>query len=159
MLGTKMQPQTIHDWQYLIHRRRLTIIQVATVAFGVVVLGTLLWPPTYESSSLILVQDNRAQLLVSPAVQDNSSNRPTVVANPVTEQDLNSERELLTSLYLINQAVEGLPPPARYSKAIAAAVRVFRSLVALGRRTRTLGARSRPTSLIFSDQTIEHRGG
>jgi uncharacterized protein involved in exopolysaccharide biosynthesis len=131
MLGTKMQPQTIHDWQDLIHRRRLTIIQVATVAFGVVVLGTLLWPPIYESSSLILVQDNRAQLLVSPAVQDNSSNRPTVVANPVTEQDLNSERELLTSLYLINQAVEGLPPPARYSKAIAAAVRVFRSLVDL----------------------------
>ena len=83
-----MQPNTIHEWQDLIRRRRLTIIRVAIVAFGVVLIGTLLWPPTYESSSMILVQDNRAQLLVSPAVQDNSPNRPTVVANPVTEQDL-----------------------------------------------------------------------
>ena len=40
--------------------------------FGVVALGTLLWPPLYSSNCQVLVQDNRAQLLVSPDLQGNT---------------------------------------------------------------------------------------
>ena len=51
-------------------------------------LGTLLWPPVYQSTAKIFVQNNRAQLLVSPDLQTESSQNPGIVANPVSEQDL-----------------------------------------------------------------------
>jgi polysaccharide biosynthesis protein PslE len=86
-------------------RRRLVFLQAAGLVLGLVVVGTFLWPPVYQSDAEILVQDNRAQFLVSPDIQDNSTERPQVVANPVSEQDLNSERELVTSMFLIKQAV------------------------------------------------------
>jgi uncharacterized protein involved in exopolysaccharide biosynthesis len=76
-----------------------------------VVIGTLLWPPLYRSSAAIFVQNNRAQLLVSPDLQTESSQNPAIIANPVSEQDLNSEVELLTSVHLIRQAIMGLRPP------------------------------------------------
>ncbi|MGH7906472.1 MAG: GumC family protein [Candidatus Binataceae bacterium] len=100
----------LSDWIEMLYRRRYIAIEAAALVFGLVLLVTLLWPPSYISRAEILVQDNRAQLLVSPDLQDNSQNR-AVVANPVSEQDLNSERELVTSLYLIKQAIAGLQMP------------------------------------------------
>src|SRR5262249_2277635 len=40
---------------------------------------------------------------------DNNQNRPAVVINPISEEDLNSERELMTSEFLIKQAIAGVP--------------------------------------------------
>ncbi len=85
--------------------------ETAAVVLGLVVLGTFLWPPIYESNAEILVQDSRAQLLVSPDIQGNSPDKSAVVVNPVSEEDLNSERELITSLFLVKQAVSNLAPP------------------------------------------------
>jgi uncharacterized protein involved in exopolysaccharide biosynthesis len=104
----------INYWIELIFRRRRTVIEVGGIVFGLVVLGTLLWPPVYQATSKILVQDNRAQLLVSPGLQQDTPQNPAAIANPINEQDLNSEMELLTSTYLIRHAIANLPTPARY---------------------------------------------
>jgi uncharacterized protein involved in exopolysaccharide biosynthesis len=99
----------IDYWLDLAIRRRKTFLHAAGAVFGLVVLGTLMWPPVYESTAEILVQDNRAQFLVSPDIQDSASGKSAVVANPVSEQDLNSERELITSPFLIKEAIAGIP--------------------------------------------------
>src|SRR5229473_1093105 len=98
-------------WVDLIVRRRVTAMQVGGAIFGLIAMATLLWPPVYQSNAKILVQDSRAQYLVSPDLQDNLTQKPAAVVNPVSEEDLNSEVELLTSTYLIKQAIANLSPP------------------------------------------------
>ena len=98
--------QRFDYWIDLTIRRRGVFLQAAGIVIGLIVLGTLLWPPVYESAAQILVQDNRAQFLVSPEIQNSDSNKASaVVVNPVSEQDLNSERELVTSLFLVKEAI------------------------------------------------------
>jgi uncharacterized protein involved in exopolysaccharide biosynthesis len=106
-----MVRRDLNYWIELLFRRKNAFLETAAIVFGLVVLGTLLWPPVYESTAKIFVQDNRAQLLVSPDLQTESSQNPAIVANPVSEQDLNSEVELITSIHLIRQAIAGLPLP------------------------------------------------
>jgi len=105
-----MYKQTLEFWVEAICRRWMIVLQVAAVAFGVVALGSILWPPTYQSAAKILVQSNRGQLLVSPELQPNLPSPAGQVAQ-VSEQELNSEVELLTSRYLIEQALINLPQP------------------------------------------------
>ncbi len=105
-----MYKQTLEFWVEAICRRWMMVLQVAAVVFGVVALGSILWPPTYQSAAKILVQSNRGQLLVSPDLQPNLPS-PAGQAAPVFEQELNSEVELLTSRYLIEQALINLPQP------------------------------------------------
>lgn len=105
-----MDKPSYSQWVEMAIRRRQIFLEVAGVTMAVVLAATFLWPPVYRSSAKILIQDNRAQLLVSPALDgSNSSGQPAVVTGTVTEQDLNSERELLASDYLIEQALSGLP--------------------------------------------------
>ena len=106
-----MTMRDLNYWIELMFRRKNAFLETAGIILGLVVLGTLLWPPVYESTAKIFVQNNRAQLLVSPDLQTESSQNPGIVANPVSEQDLNSEVELLTSLHLVKQAIAGLPMP------------------------------------------------
>jgi len=107
-----MSKRDLRYWIELIFRRRAIAVETFAIFFGLVVLGTALWPPEYESVAEILVQDNRAQLLVSPNLRDSSPKDATIVVNPVSEQDLNSEVELITSLHLIKRAIAGLQVPA-----------------------------------------------
>jgi uncharacterized protein involved in exopolysaccharide biosynthesis len=116
-----MNTRDLNYWTEMIFRRRRTVLEVCGIVFGLVVLGTLVWPPTYQGTAKIFVQDNRAELLVSPGLQETSPQNPAVVANPVNEEDLNSEMELLTSVYLVKRAIESLPPPAHH-KGITAPV-------------------------------------
>jgi len=106
-----MSTRDLNYWIEMVFRRRITVLEVAGVMFGLVVLGTLLWPPIYQGSAKIFVRDNRAELLVSPGMSENTPQNPAVIANPVNEEDLNSEMELLTSTYIIKRAIEELPPP------------------------------------------------
>ena len=114
-----MVRRDMNYWLDIAYRRRTTLIEVASAVMGVVVLITLAWPPVYKSHAKILVQDNRAQLLVSPGLQTASPENPAIVANPVSEQDLNSEVQLLTSLYLVKRAIAGLKEPPNDSAAHA----------------------------------------
>ncbi|HVB79731.1 MAG TPA: hypothetical protein VNE82_07235 [Candidatus Binataceae bacterium] len=106
-----MAQRDANFWAELLFRRKTAFLETTGIVFGLVVLATLVWPPVYQSTAEILVQDNRAQLLVSPDIQTESPQNPAIVTNPVSEQDLNSEVELLTSLHLIRQAIAGLPVP------------------------------------------------
>jgi len=106
-----MTMRDLNYWIELMFRRKNAFLETAGIILGLVVLGTLFWPPVYQSTAKIFVQNNRAQLLVSPDLQTESSQNPGIVANPVSEQDLNSEVELLTSLHLVKQAIAGLPMP------------------------------------------------
>jgi uncharacterized protein involved in exopolysaccharide biosynthesis len=110
-----MGTPTVEFWVEMLCRRWVMALQVGLVAFGIVALGSLAVPPTYHSAAKVLVQSNRAQLLVSPGLQEDSPSQPSAMANPVTEEDLNSETELLGSPYLIRQALTGAaaaPPPS-----------------------------------------------
>jgi len=108
-----MYESDLKYWAGLVVRRRSRVLQVTTVLFAVVVMGTLLWPPVYRSTAKILVLDNRAQYLISPDLQPSADRAPLTV-KPVSEEDLNSEVELLTSTYLIKQSIVDLTPPSSY---------------------------------------------
>jgi uncharacterized protein involved in exopolysaccharide biosynthesis len=110
-----MENRDLNYWVELVCRRRSRVITVGSIVFGLIVVATIFWPPIYKSTAQILVQDNRAQFLVSPDLeQGESAERPAFVSNPVTEEDLNSEKELLTSDYLVSQAIASLKEPAQY---------------------------------------------
>lgn len=109
-----MDTRDFNYWTEMIFRRRVTVLEVCAVVFGLVVVGTLIWPPTYQGTAKIFVRDNRAELLVSPGLSSNTPQNPAVVANPVNEEDLNSEMELLTSTYIIKRAIADLPPPVHH---------------------------------------------
>lgn len=104
-----MARRDLNYWTELVFRRKTAFLEAAGIVFGLVVIGTLLWPPVYESTAEILVQNNRAQLLVSPDLQSESAQNPAIITNPVSEQELNSEVQLITSTPLIEQALKGLP--------------------------------------------------
>jgi uncharacterized protein involved in exopolysaccharide biosynthesis len=104
-----MNNEALTQWIETVFRRRVLAFRVLLLVFGVVATGSLLWAPTYESVSEILVQSNRAQLLVSPGLKEDAANQSTQTV-PVMEQDLNSEVELLTSPSLIQQALVGGKP-------------------------------------------------
>ncbi len=126
-----MRNETLQFWVELPFRRQTIFLQVAGIVLGLVLIGTLVWPPVYRSTSKILVQDNRAQLLISPGLQENLSSQPTVVSSPVSEQDLNSEVELLTSDFLIEQALTDLPGGVPEPGAIHRALALTGSLIEL----------------------------
>lgn len=113
-----MNNEAVIQWIEQIFRRRVLALRIGLLVFGVIALGSLLWPPSYESSSKILVQSNRAQLLVSPGLKEDAGNQSTQMV-PVAEQDLNSEVELLTSPFLIKQALAAMKLSQRSGGVIA----------------------------------------
>ncbi len=115
-----MTTQTPEVWIEMLCRRWVAALKAGGAVFGIVALGSLLLPPTYRSVAKVLVESNRAQLLVSPGLQQDSPSQPSALTSPVTEQDLNSEVELLSSPLLIQRALDGLAQPARGGGASAA---------------------------------------
>ncbi len=109
-----MNTRDFNYWTEMIFRRRVTVLEVCAVVFGLVVVGTLVWPPIYQGTAKIFVRDNRAELLVSPGLGANTPQNPAVITNPVSEEDLNSEVELLTSTYIIKRAIAEMPAPAHH---------------------------------------------
>src|ERR1700689_1604856 len=130
-----MLPTNYRDWIDIAWRRRRISTIAGLMVFGVVGVGTLLWPPIYSSNCQVLVQDNRAQLLVSPDLQGSTPQNSAAVNNPVQEQDLNSERELITSLYLVRLALDGLPVPPAYSHQSGLAVAAVKAAIRRARQT------------------------
>jgi len=122
------------DWNYwleLMARRRLIMMEVAGTVFAVVVLITVLWPPVYASRAEILVQRNRAQLLVSPDLSESTQAKQEIVSTPVSEEELNSERELLSSPYLVRKAIEGLTAPVHHQGPVARVLGLIKTVLGL----------------------------
>lgn len=116
-----MQAQNMEFWVEMLFRRQAVALKVGLIAFAIVALGSILFPPSYQAAAKILVASQRAQLLVSPGLQQDSPNQPSAMTSPVSEQDLNSEVELLSSSYLVRQALNGVPEHKRSGVAAAAA--------------------------------------
>jgi|GEM_PF-718269 len=123
------------QWLEIAFRRRELVSRVTLGVFGAILLLSLAWPPIYQSTATVLVQDNRAQFLVSPTLPSAATNQPAVMVNPVSEEDLNSEQTLLTSRALIEQTLAELPPahPDQWGARLRA-VRDLLQLPALGYR-------------------------
>ncbi|HZY59469.1 MAG TPA: hypothetical protein VFE56_06880 [Candidatus Binataceae bacterium] len=108
-----MHTNTLAFWVELLCRRRAVALKVGLLAFAIVGAASIVLPPSYQSVAKILVQSQRAQLLVSPGLAPDSPNQPSAMASAVSEQDLNSEVELLASPYLVRQALLGVPERQR----------------------------------------------
>ena len=167
-----MNTRDLNYWTEMIFRRRTMVLEVCAVVFGLVVLGTLVWPPIYQGTAKIFVRDNRAELLVSPGLSANTPQNPAVVANPVNEEDLNSEMELLTSTYIIKRAIEELPPPAHHTGIAAPVLNGVNYVLGLPgagyramhdtpqpRSARGMGDRAGAASLGLHHQEVGHHRG
>ena len=84
-----MKTLSINYFLEVLFRRKKTFVEVATIVLGIAILGTALWPARAINEPQILVQDNRAELLVSPNLQSGmTKDDATVITNPVSQEDL-----------------------------------------------------------------------
>jgi len=84
----------------ILFRRQKLVFSLFTGIFASVALGTFLMPRQYESSMKVLVKNERADLVVSPDARNVAQFR-----GDVSENEVNSEIELLTSNDLVAQVV------------------------------------------------------
>jgi len=129
-----MKTLSINYFLEVFFRRKKTFVEVAAIVLAIAILGTALWPASYKSTGQILVQDNRAELLVSPNIQNGMTKDAAVIANPVSQEDLNSELELLTSLQLIRAAVRDMPAGEANSGLGPFIVKVVTTIMSLPQR-------------------------
>jgi uncharacterized protein involved in exopolysaccharide biosynthesis len=88
---------TLRDWAALVFRQRRVIVCCFLMILGAVALLTVLTPRKYEAELKILVKGERADPLVTP------DKDPIMPRPEVTEQDVNSEVELLKSRDLLEK--------------------------------------------------------
>src|SRR5437762_8632786 len=87
----------------LFRRKSLVLFTFLAVIIGTVIV-TLLLPNRYESRMKILVKNQRVDVAITPEAT-NGANTP-IVENEVSENQINSEIELLTSKDLLTQVVK-----------------------------------------------------
>jgi uncharacterized protein involved in exopolysaccharide biosynthesis len=87
----------------LFRRKGLILIIFLTVLVGTV-LVTLLLPNKYESRIKFLVKNQRIDIAITP--EQTAGTGPLTVANDVSENQINSEIELLTSKDLLTQVAK-----------------------------------------------------
>jgi uncharacterized protein involved in exopolysaccharide biosynthesis len=100
LVGSRMRTPTLRDFMMVIFRHKGMIIFSFLAIFLGVALGTYLLPKQYEAHIKILVKRERADPVVT-----SSSNAPTLITQDVTQEDLNSEVELLKSRDLLEKVV------------------------------------------------------
>src|SRR5579864_3612056 len=97
--GTDRLP-TLRDIATPLFRHPRVVLVTFLVILAATILGTLALPKDYEAEMKILVKRERVDAAVSPG-------RDAVISNPggVTEEELNSEVELLKSRDLLEKVV------------------------------------------------------
>src|SRR5579862_78461 len=100
------RPPTLRDWAAVGFRHGRLVVLTLLLIFGAVVLITVFTPRQYEAELKILVKGERADPLVTP------DKDPVMPRPEVTEQDVNSEVELLKSRDLLEKLAltAGVPP-------------------------------------------------
>ena len=83
----------------VVFKRRWLIVAFACAVFVGVLLITLLKPPVYEVEAILLVNKSRAEIPIAP------KESPQLIVSQVTEQDLNSEIQILKSRQLLEEAL------------------------------------------------------
>ena len=100
---TEQSQISVRDLASILFRHKLLICTTfLTVVVGTAVL-TLLMPNEYESRMKILVKNTRSDVPITP--ERTTGTAGTYFENEVSENQINSEIELLTSDDLLNQVV------------------------------------------------------
>lgn len=102
--GYSKNPISLRDGASAVFRRRGLVFFTFLVVLTGTILVTLLLPNRYDSRMKILVKNQRVDVAITPQAT-NSLNAPTV-DNDVSENQINSEIELLTSKDLLTQVVK-----------------------------------------------------
>jgi uncharacterized protein involved in exopolysaccharide biosynthesis len=92
---------SIRDITAILVRRKRQVLVTFIVAVAAVAAATLLMPKQYESHMKILVKNERADMMVTA-----DSNTGTGYQGAVSEEQINTEIELLNSESLLRQVVE-----------------------------------------------------
>ncbi|HTR45913.1 MAG TPA: Wzz/FepE/Etk N-terminal domain-containing protein [Verrucomicrobiae bacterium] len=95
-------PVTLRDALVPIFRRRRLASLVFVGIFCGAILAAVLMPRTYESEMKILLNRDRADAVVTP---DPNAPAPTAAVMSVSEEDINSEVELIKSRDLLSEVV------------------------------------------------------
>ncbi|MFC2144408.1 GumC family protein [Acidobacteriota bacterium] len=101
---------SLRDLLTVVFKRRRLILLVVIVVVAIVMLATLAAPRSYRVSATLLVNEARAEMPIAPA-----ASQPLFV-NQVSEQDLNSEIEILRGRQLIEEVVEAVGENESVSK-------------------------------------------
>lgn len=93
---------SLRDILTIVFKRRVLIATFAVGVFTLVTLLTLLTPRIYEVTSTLLVNEARAEVPLAPKESQQ------LIINQVTEQDVNSEIEVLRSRKLVEEVLLSL---------------------------------------------------
>jgi len=102
--GYGKNPISLRDGASAIFRRRGLILFTFLAVIAGTIVVTLMLPNRYESRMKILVKNQRVDIAITPEAT-NGMNSPTV-ENEVSENQINSEIELLTSKDILTQIVK-----------------------------------------------------
>jgi uncharacterized protein involved in exopolysaccharide biosynthesis len=91
---------SVFDIAPVLRRRRLQILATFILVTAGVVAGTLAMPKQYEAHMKVLVKNERPQMVITPDRNDRADYR-----GEISEAEINSEIELLTSNNLLQQVV------------------------------------------------------
>lgn len=97
------QPLNLFDLWHLLQKRLWLLLAVCATIVGAGMLITLLTPPTYQSTMKILVTRNRLDPQVSA-----SDKTADMLRGTLTEEDFNSELEILQSRAVLEATVKQL---------------------------------------------------
>lgn len=105
------EPLSLRYILTVLFARRKVILLITLLVLVISVVGSLFIPPTYESTSKILLRRGRSESVVSSEVETTRE----YVSSEVGEVEMNSEIELLTSRPILAKVVEqtGLAKQAR----------------------------------------------
>ncbi len=93
---------SLRDLLTIVFKRRNLILSFALIVFVVVTLVTMLAKPTYRINATLLVNKARAEVPIA------ASESTQLIISQVSEQDLNSEIEILRSRSLLEEALQRL---------------------------------------------------
>ncbi|MCU0304890.1 MAG: hypothetical protein MUC56_12630 [Thermoanaerobaculales bacterium] len=111
-------------------RRKRAFVVVALTVFLAIQALAFFWPGKFAARAALLIQSNR----LTPQLNTNPQDPPTIITGGVTEEDVNSEIAILTSNDVLTRTVEstglGLVPPPWYLRLLFAPLRGYERLYA-----------------------------
>ena len=96
---------SLRDFLSVLFKRRRTILVFFGAVVATVVFGLVTKRPTYEATAAILVKKAKTEMPLTPS-------RSEPIVTMVSEEDLNSEIEILKSRRVIEEALQALPAPS-----------------------------------------------
>jgi len=107
----KINSISFRDILHVVFKRKIQILLFFSITVFTVAIGTYMVRPTYEATAQLLVKTGRENIYV-PTLPAGGISRPVVSFN--REEQINSEIEILRSLFLAEKVVEFLGPGVIY---------------------------------------------